>query len=46
MNKYTKYELDEIRKQLDIKNASGLKKAELIALLQEKIPGKLRQMCL
>ncbi|PAV29833.1 hypothetical protein CIL05_09540 [Virgibacillus profundi] len=38
LKKYTKYELDAIRKTLNIKNASTLKKGELIALLQERIP--------
>ncbi|RDW15427.1 YecA family protein [Oceanobacillus chungangensis] len=38
LSTYTKVDLDEIRKNLDIKNASGLKKAELSGLLEEKIP--------
>lgn len=38
LSKYKKYELDSIRKKLQIKNASSLKKAELILLLEEKIP--------
>ena len=38
LGKYTKAELDLIRKTLDIKNASGLKKAELIEVLQQQIP--------
>jgi hypothetical protein len=45
LNKYTKYELDEIRKSLQIKGASSLKKAELIALLAEKIPAFLKEVC-
>ncbi|MTT30427.1 hypothetical protein GMB86_00170 [Terrilactibacillus sp. BCM23-1] len=44
LNNYTKYELDTIRKNLEIKNASSLKKAELIALLQEQIPDSLKQI--
>ncbi|WP_234028583.1 YecA family protein [Lentibacillus sp. Marseille-P4043] len=46
LNRYTKYELDSIRKRLEIKNASTLRKAELIALLQEKIPELLEETCL
>lgn len=38
LNKYTKSELDTIRKYLEIKNASNLKKAELAHLLEQKIP--------
>ena len=38
LSTYTKSDLDDIRKNLEIKNASGLKKAELSALLEEKIP--------
>eukprot|EP00130_Batrachochytrium_dendrobatidis_P008629 XP_006683504.1 hypothetical protein BATDEDRAFT_93263 [Batrachochytrium dendrobatidis JAM81] len=38
LNTYTKSVLDDIRKYLEIKNASSLKKAELSALLEEKIP--------
>jgi len=34
----TKTELDDIRKQLQVKNASGLKKADLADLLTEEIP--------
>lgn len=45
LSKYTKYELDEIRKNLQIKGASSLKKAELIAFLQEKIPALLKEVC-
>jgi hypothetical protein len=45
LSKYTKYELDEIRKSLQIKGASSLKKAELIALLDEKIPAMLKEIC-
>lgn len=46
LNKYTKNELDDIRKHLEIKNASSLKKAELIALLAETIPAIMKQTCL
>jgi hypothetical protein len=45
LSKYKKYELDEIRKSLQIKGASSLKKAELIALLEEKIPAMLKEVC-
>ena len=38
LSTYTKSDLDDIRKYLEIKNASSLKKAELSALLEEKIP--------
>ncbi|MFF2445756.1 SEC-C metal-binding domain-containing protein [Neobacillus sp. NPDC058068] len=38
LNNLTRDELNSIRRRLEIKNASSLKKAELIALLQEKIP--------
>ncbi|MEI3611906.1 YecA family protein [Pseudogracilibacillus sp. SO30301A] len=44
LSKYTKHELDTIRKTLNIKDASSLKKAELIILLQEKIPEYLEQI--
>lgn len=44
LREYTKYELDTIRKTLKIKNASSLKKAELIALLTERIPEYLEQI--
>ncbi|UJL48205.1 SEC-C domain-containing protein [Virgibacillus sp. NKC19-16] len=45
LNNYTKDELADIRSYLDIKNASSLKKAELINLLQETIPDKLERVC-
>ncbi|MRH41606.1 hypothetical protein GH741_02830 [Aquibacillus halophilus] len=38
---YAKHELDDIRKKLDIKGVSSLKKADLINVLQEIIPNKL-----
>src|SRR5690625_3865094 len=44
LRKYTKHELDTIRKTLQIKNASSLKKAELIAFLTERIPSYLDQI--
>ncbi|RLL41172.1 hypothetical protein D8M04_18035 [Oceanobacillus piezotolerans] len=37
LSNYTKSELDGIRKSLKVKNASQLKKADLIALLHDKI---------
>jgi hypothetical protein len=45
LSKYTKNELDEIRKSLQLEGASSLKKAELIDLLQEKIPALLKEVC-
>ena len=36
--RYTKDELHEIRKRLNIRNASSLKKADLVAVLEEHIP--------
>lgn len=38
LSSFTKADLDDIRKKLDIKNASSLKKSELISLLVERIP--------
>lgn len=45
LKRLTKDELHLIRKRLDIKKASGLKKGELIALLEKKIPELLEQSC-
>ncbi|WP_060678691.1 SEC-C metal-binding domain-containing protein [Virgibacillus halodenitrificans] len=42
---YSKDELTEIRKFLNIKNASSLKKADLIDLLDETIPESLQEVC-
>src|SRR5699024_7327048 len=42
---YPKYELDEIRKKLKLKNASQLKKAELVALLADEILENLEYYC-
>lgn len=44
LSRFTKGELDTIRKNLAIKNASSLKKAELIILLQEKIAENLESI--
>jgi hypothetical protein len=44
LSTFTKADLDQIRKKLDIKNASSLKKPELIALLVERIPENLENM--
>ncbi|WP_087972015.1 SEC-C metal-binding domain-containing protein [Oceanobacillus rekensis] len=44
LSKYTKYELEDIRKKLQIKNASSLKKADLILLLQQRIPEYLEKI--
>ncbi|MDG5788810.1 SEC-C metal-binding domain-containing protein [Evansella sp. AB-P1] len=46
LSSFTKYELDTIRKNLGIRNASNLKKAELTELLQERIPEYLDQLYL
>jgi hypothetical protein len=45
LSSFAKYELDDIRRYLEIKNASSLKKAELIALFQKEIPGLLKNVC-
>lgn len=45
LNNFRKYELDEIRKNLEIKNVSSLKKAELIDVLKEAIPANLENTC-
>lgn len=44
LNRLAKYDLDSIRKKLEIKNASSLKKAELIQLLEEEIPASLEKI--
>ncbi len=44
LNAFTKGELDKIRRNLAIKNASSLKKAELIILLEEKIAESLESI--
>ncbi|WP_234987146.1 Rho termination factor N-terminal domain-containing protein [Bacillus sinesaloumensis] len=46
LSTYTKSELDEIRRYLKIKNASSLKKADLIERFQEEIPELLKNVCL
>ncbi|MED1470367.1 SEC-C metal-binding domain-containing protein [Bacillus salipaludis] len=46
LGKMTKSELDNIRKNLDLKGVSSLKKAELVTVLQEMIPKSLEQVCL
>ncbi|WP_175631972.1 Rho termination factor N-terminal domain-containing protein [Virgibacillus siamensis] len=46
LSRLTKDELTEIRKKLDIKNASSLKKEELIKLLQQVIPTQFENICL
>lgn len=45
LNNLTKEELTVIRRQLKIKNASNLKKDELITLLQEQIPLATKSIC-
>ncbi|MCK6206391.1 SEC-C domain-containing protein [Bacillus infantis] len=44
LSSFTKGELDQIRRNLSIKNASSLKKAELIILLEEKIAESLESI--
>jgi SEC-C motif len=44
LSSFTKGELDKIRRNLAIKNASSLKKAELIFLLEEKIAESLESI--
>jgi hypothetical protein len=44
LSSFTKADLDDIRRKLDIKNASSLKKSELIALLIERIPVNLENL--
>jgi hypothetical protein len=44
LSSFTKADLDDIRKKLDIKSASSLKKSDLIALLIEKIPENLENI--
>ncbi|HLU21190.1 MAG TPA: hypothetical protein VKZ77_01770, partial [Bacillaceae bacterium] len=46
LDRYTKSELDDIRKRLAIANASSLKKAELLELLMTKIPEYVKHVCL
>lgn len=45
LNRLAKSDLDSIRKKLKIKNASSLKKADLIEVLQDTIPAQLRGIC-
>jgi hypothetical protein len=45
LNRLAKSDLDSIRKKLEIKNASSLKKADLIEVLQENIPAHLERIC-
>ncbi len=45
LSPFAKYELDDIRRYLEIKKASSLKKADLIALFQQEIPGLLKNVC-
>jgi len=44
LSRYSKNDLDGIRKQLEIKNASSLKKADLIFLLETRIPESLKEI--
>ncbi|MDX8044416.1 SEC-C metal-binding domain-containing protein [Gracilibacillus sp. S3-1-1] len=46
LSKYTKSELEDIRKYLKVKNASGLKKADLIDVLAQQIPHFVEQLAL
>lgn len=45
LDRLAKYDLDTIRKQLDIKNVSSLKKAALIEVLEEQISTQLAEIC-
>ncbi|TRM12037.1 hypothetical protein FH966_10280 [Lentibacillus cibarius] len=46
LSRLTKDELTSIRQKLDIKNASSLKKEQLIQLLQQVIPSRFEKICL
>jgi hypothetical protein len=45
LNRLAKSDLDSIRKKLEVKNASSLKKADLIEVLQDTIPAQLGEIC-
>ncbi|MGM0904011.1 MAG: SEC-C metal-binding domain-containing protein [Bacillota bacterium] len=45
LNRLAKSDLDSIRKKLEIKNASTLKKADLIEVLEDTIPARLGEIC-
>jgi hypothetical protein len=45
LNRLTKADLDDLRRQLDIQGASSLKKAELILVLKDAILAGLGDMC-
>ncbi len=45
LSKYPKYELDHIRKYLNITNVSHLKKADLVPVLSEKILNNFEKIC-
>lgn len=44
LQRYPKYELDEIRKELNLQKASQLRKDELVARLEEEITGGLHNL--
>lgn len=46
LSRYTKSDLDEIRKRYDISGASSLKKADLMNLLEEQLPLLARKLVL
>ncbi|MGP4066122.1 hypothetical protein ACTWPF_14455 [Oceanobacillus sp. M65] len=46
LSRYTKDELNNIRKYLQLKGVSNLRKGEIISLYQEKIPELLETVCL
>ncbi|WP_156290581.1 YecA family protein [Oceanobacillus salinisoli] len=46
LSNYRKYELEDIRKFFELKGVSSFNKAKLIAVLEEKIPELLEEVCL
>jgi hypothetical protein len=46
LSEYKKDDLTEIRRFLQLRNASSLRKAELVDLLAEKIPEQIKQTCM
>lgn len=46
LSRFTLDELHSIRKKLEIKNASSLKKSELVSLLMKEVPELLEEICL
>lgn len=46
VKRLTKFDLDNIRKELDLKNLSSLKKDEMAEALADQMPGKFREVLL